>query len=133
MMDQANQKRLMVQYLYGELSPDERAGFEDLYLKDSGVFQEIVALEYEIVDQYILGELSQGERKRFESSFLANPARRDAVETARSLLAYSAAAENITSSRAFGLRRKVRYSSRVMQIAAALFLAMVGLTSWLIV
>jgi hypothetical protein len=133
MMDQANQKRLMVQYLYGELSPDERAGLEDLYLQDSGVFQELVALEYEIVDQYILGELSQGERKRFESSFLANPARRDAVDTARSLLAYSAAVESTLSSQSFELRGKARNSSRVTQIAAALLLVMVGLTSWLIV
>lgn len=133
MIDKAGQKRLMVQYLLGELPADERAEFEDVYLKDTDVFQELVALENEMIDEYILGELSEGQREKFERSFLANPSRRETVETARSLLAYSAAAENAVSSIAIEPRRKRLYGRGMAQLATAvIFLIMLGGISWLI-
>jgi anti-sigma-K factor RskA len=93
-MDKADQKRLMLEYLFGELPADECAEFEDAYLKDGDVFQEVVSLENEIVDRYVLNKLSVPERQRFERSLLTNPARREMVQTARSLLSYSASAES---------------------------------------
>jgi anti-sigma factor RsiW len=94
MIDKASQRRLMVQYLFGELSADERAEIEDAYLNDDDAFQELVALEIEMVDRYVRGELSVPERENFERSLVSNPARCEAVKTARSLLAYSAAPED---------------------------------------
>jgi len=97
MIDKAEQHRLMTRYLFGEVSEEERAEFEDKYLKDSEVFQELIGLENEIIDRYVLGELPQPERERFERSFLTHPERRETVEIARSLLAHSASAENVSS------------------------------------
>jgi len=94
MTDKTDQKRLMLQYLFGELPADERSGFEDTYLEDSDVFQELVSLENEIVDRYVLNKLSVPERQRFERSLLTNPARREMVQTAKSLLSYSASTES---------------------------------------
>lgn len=94
MTDKADQKRLMLEYLFGELPADKRSGFEGTYLKDSDVFQELVSLENEIVDLYVLDKLSVPERQRFERSLLTNPTRREMVQTAKSLLSYSASAES---------------------------------------
>lgn len=127
MIDNAGQKRLMMQYLLGELSAGERTEFEDTYLKDSGVFQELVTAENELIDQYILGELSSADREKFERSFLSNPARRETVETARSLLAYSAAAEGAISPQVSELRPAKWYGRWVAQATAAgVFLTMIG-------
>jgi hypothetical protein len=137
MIERADQKRLMVQYLFGELSAEERAGFEDSYLKDSDVFQELVALENELVDRYVLGELSSVEQEKFERAFLTDPARRQNVETARSLLTYAAAEENALSRMSPPVSEKGRRSGifRVWGIqvaAAAVVLVMAGGILWLV-
>jgi hypothetical protein len=137
MLDKTNQKRLMVQYLYGELSAEERAQFEDSYLKDTGVFHELVALENEMVDRYVLGGISGAEQEKFERAFLADPARHQAVEIARSLLTYSAAEENVLSHMSTPVG-KAGYRSTVFRIggiqvaAVAVFLVMLGGILWLV-
>jgi anti-sigma factor RsiW len=97
MIDNAKQRSFMTRYLLGEVSAQERAEYEDKYLSDDDVFQELVALENELIDRYILGELSPEDRKRFERSFLSHPERRETVEIARSLLVHSASAESMAS------------------------------------
>jgi hypothetical protein len=97
MIDNAKQRDFMTRYLFGEVSAEERAEYEDRYLSDGDVFQELVALENEMIDRYILGDLSPSDRKRFEHSFLSHPERRETVEIARSLLAHSASTESMAS------------------------------------
>jgi len=94
MIDKSDQGRLLEQYLFGELSANARAEFEDAYLKDSDIFQELVSLENEMIDRYVLGELPASEKERFDRSLLSNSARREMVETAKALLSYSAAAKS---------------------------------------
>jgi hypothetical protein len=133
MFDKADQKRRMVQYLCGDLSPDERAEFEDSYLKDSEVFQEVVELENEMIDRYAMGELPEPERERFEHSFLSNPARREMVETARSLLAYSAASENAMQPQTPEHTVMPWYRAWGIQFAAAaVLLVMMGGMFWVV-
>jgi anti-sigma-K factor RskA len=94
MIDKPDQRRLMEQYLFGELSADARAEFEGAYLRDNDIFQQLVSVENEMIDRYVLDELSAPEKKSFDRSLLSNPARREMVETARALLNYCAAAES---------------------------------------
>src|SRR5258708_2098587 len=124
MIDKAEQHRLMTRYLFGEVSEEERAEFEDKYLKNSDVFQELIGLENKIIDRYVLGELSQPDSERFERSFLTHPERRETVEIARSLLAHSASAENVSSqvdrhSRVERLGFTSKPAAWRMQVAAA--------------
>lgn len=140
MIDKAEQQRLMTRYLFGEVSEEERAEFEDTYLKNSDVFQELIGLENEIIDRYVLGELPQPDRERFERSFLTHPERRETVEIARSLLAHSASAENVSShvdshSRGERLGFTSKPAAWRMQVAAAaVFLLMTtGIFALLIV
>jgi anti-sigma-K factor RskA len=140
MMDKADQKRLMLEYLFGELPADKRSTFEDTYLKDSDVFQELVSLENEIVDGYVLNKLSVPERQRFERSLLTNPARREMVQTARSLLSYSASAESeILLSTSGPTRawwrtiRDFRISRAQFGVAAAFLIIIAGAFSLLLI
>src|SRR5260370_6274568 len=140
MIDKAEQHRLMTRYLFGEVSEEERAEFEDKYLKDSDVFQELIGLENEIIDRYVLGELPSPDRERFDRSFLTHPERRETVEIARSLLAHSASEENVSShvdshSRGERLGFTSKPAAWRMQVAAAaVFLLMTaGIFAMLIV
>jgi anti-sigma-K factor RskA len=128
MIDRARREQLMVRYLLGQMSADERADFETAYLNEDDVFQELVALENDLVDRYVLGDLSPAHRKQLEHSLQNNPARREAVETARSLLAHSAAAESeldIPGRSRYGWWRRPRGKAGAWA-AAAIFFAMVG-------
>jgi hypothetical protein len=131
MMDSADQKRLMIQYLLGELSAADRAAFEDLYLNDSDLFQELSAVENEMSDQYVLGELPGAEREKFHQVYMTNPARREAVETAGSLLRYSAA-QDATPPRTIGSEGSTWHRRWQLQIAAAAAFILVGGVLWLL-
>jgi hypothetical protein len=80
---------LMVRYLLADLSEEEQVQFEELYIKDDGVFEELVAVENDLIDAYVRGELSESEQGRFESGYLNSPDRRERVDFAKSLLAYA--------------------------------------------
>lgn len=75
----------MVQYILGQVSPEERAGFEERYQMDSDLFEELIATENDLIDSYARGELSGAQRVQFESRFLATPQLRERVKLAKSL------------------------------------------------
>jgi hypothetical protein len=86
--NEAEPRRTMVRFLLGEVSEQERARFEDAYIKDTDLFQHLVELENDLIDLYALGALSPSERKRLEHSFLADPERRKRLAFARTLSTY---------------------------------------------
>lgn len=131
MINKADQTRWIVQYLLGDLSAGDRAEFEDLYLNDTAVFQELVAVENDMVDQYLLGELSPSTREKFEKSYMNNPVRRETVEAARSLLAYSAT-EAAASQTLLNTKRRWLRSWVARAAAAAALILMTGGLAWLI-
>lgn len=75
----------MIAYLLGELADEERARLEDAYIGDPALFEELTALETELIDDYVRGRLSPHERVLFEVRFLSTPARRERVAFARAL------------------------------------------------
>lgn len=77
---------VMIRYLLGELSEQERTRIEENYFLDPGVFEHLCAVEDELIDAYVRGELGGAQREHFEQLFLASPQRRTRVEFARSLL-----------------------------------------------
>jgi hypothetical protein len=137
MIDKADQQPRMLQYLLGELPAGERAEFEAAYLADSDIFHDLVALENELIDRYVLGELSGAEQEKFKRAFLADPVRRQTVEIARSLLAYSATQENVLSRTSPPIEVK-GYRSGILRVwgvqvaAAAVLLVMIGGMLWLV-
>jgi len=79
---------LIVQYLLGELSEQEKMLLEQQYFDDDDFFEELLVVEGELIDAYVRDELSGRERERFEAHFLASPRQRQRVALARALVEY---------------------------------------------
>jgi hypothetical protein len=84
-MDKAESENFLVRYLLGQVSQEERDAFEDQYLADREQFEELVAVENDLIDSYVHGELSGAEKESFERHFLSDPKRRERVDFAVAL------------------------------------------------
>jgi hypothetical protein len=105
--------RTIIRYLLNELPADDQSRFEEAYFSDGSLFEQVQALEEEIINDYVKGDLSGRERRRFESHYLASEQRRARIETARQLLDLSSLkARNISDKRIvsgfFSLRSHIR-------------------------
>ncbi len=76
---------LMRRYLLGDLPREERGRLEESYLSDAQVFEELTAIQNDLIDAYVRGELEEGERQQFEAEYFRSPQRRQRVEFARAL------------------------------------------------
>jgi hypothetical protein len=74
-------------YLFGELSEADRTAIELELLADREKFEEVCAVEDDLIDSYVRGKLSHADRTRFEIQYLASRYNRERVETARILIA----------------------------------------------
>ena len=74
-------------YLLGELSEAEALSLEERYFAEPDVFEQVWAVENELVDDYVAGRLGTGERERFERAYLSSPRHRERVAVARALQA----------------------------------------------
>src|SRR5262245_7922208 len=83
MKNGTDNKKRMVQYLLGRLSPEEQVEVEEQYLNDPDFYQTLQVTERDLIDQYVHGEVA--DREQFERYFLALPRRRQEVEFARAL------------------------------------------------
>lgn len=78
----------MREYLLGGLSSDQMERVEELLITDDTFYDEVIALEDELIDRYIGDSLSDQDRARFESNFLTTPERHRQVSFARALKKY---------------------------------------------
>jgi anti-sigma factor RsiW len=81
------QDERMTRYLLGDLPEAEQAAIEQEFFADPEKFEEIWAVENDLVDSYVRGRLSRGERELFERNYLKSPKHRERVAIARKLLA----------------------------------------------
>jgi uncharacterized coiled-coil protein SlyX len=72
-------------YLLGDASADEQRLIEDEYFSEDAFFDEMLAIEDELIDAYVRGELSAREREQFERRFLVSERQRERIEFARRL------------------------------------------------
>ncbi len=79
-------ENLIRSYLLGQLTEEDQAALEQELLTDHGKFDQVWAVENELIDSYVRGEMSRADRKRFESHYLASPLHRERVAIAESLL-----------------------------------------------
>ncbi len=76
----------IIRYLLNDLSAEDQARFEEAYLSDGSLFEQVQALEEELIENYVKGDLSGRERRRFERHYLASDQRRARIEVARELV-----------------------------------------------
>src|SRR5215831_11007555 len=132
-MNRSERSALMARYILGQLSEEERARVEEEYFADSDFFEEMVAVENDLIDSYVAGRLSGVELQQFENHFLSNPEHRERVEFARSLLGSGPKAERSgESSRQAGATWRLRWPAPALRFAAAaVFLGLLACGIWL--
>jgi hypothetical protein len=122
--------------LLGDLPQEERARFEDQYLSDAELFEELANTENDLVDSYVRGELSGGEGRRFELEYFKSPQRREKVDFARALNQVSALEQRAVAGQSRSVWNKIWSVFSVQQrmpqwslVAAAIVVLASG--SWL--
>jgi len=73
------------EYLFNEMSPEEREKIENKFFEDDDVFFEIADRENELVDSYNAGRLEGAQLERFERSLAGSPTRREKILNSRLL------------------------------------------------
>lgn len=66
----------MKEYLLGTLGAEERSALEERMLRDPQVYEELLAVEKDLIDQYEAGRLSKLEKHQFETHLLITAERR---------------------------------------------------------
>jgi hypothetical protein len=79
-------------YLLGALDESRAAALESQYFDDRALFDEVWAVEHDLVDEYVSNALPAEERALFERHYLSTDVHRERVATARALLARASAA-----------------------------------------
>ncbi len=79
-------KREVTRYLLGAVAAEEQTAMEEKYLSDQSFFEQVVAVEKELLDDYARNRLSSNERELFERHYLAHPKRRARAMTALALV-----------------------------------------------
>jgi hypothetical protein len=86
-MDKSEGERVLIKYLLGQVSSQERDALEDQYFADDERLEELVSAENDLIDSYIRGHLSPSDKDAFERHFLT-PEKQERVNFARALLHY---------------------------------------------
>jgi hypothetical protein len=86
MSDREADDRTLRDYVLGTLPDEERARLELDALRDDGRFEELLAVEDDLLHQYAQDGLPDGERRLLEAGLLASPEGRQRLERARALL-----------------------------------------------
>jgi anti-sigma factor RsiW len=77
---------MITAYLLGELSDAEQEEIEVRYFTDDALFEQLLAIEDDLIDRYVRGQITDSERLRLERHFMKSPARRKRVRFAEALL-----------------------------------------------
>ncbi|HEU4509289.1 MAG TPA: CHAT domain-containing protein [Pyrinomonadaceae bacterium] len=128
-------QRKIRSYLLGEGDEAEREAIERMILTDEELFEELLAVEDEVIDEYLNQKLSPEVRARFENYFLSTPERVEQVQFARAFDRYvssqttTAKVETKPSSSRQGWLGSLFSSPATVPIFAVLLLV-IGLGTW---
>lgn len=84
-MELENEK-LIREFLFGELPEQERFEFEEKFIEDADLFEQIKIVEDELIENYIRGWMNPAEHSKFEQNFLTTEKRREHVWFSRLLI-----------------------------------------------
>lgn len=88
MKDVADNDELLTRYLLGDLGGEEQEEVEQRYISDPAFYEQLLAVEDELIDSYAEGALSQKQRASFESHFMRSPERQTRVGFAEAWMTY---------------------------------------------
>lgn len=84
-----NEREEMRAFLLGTLNGDQKTEFEERILTETGVYDELLVVEEELIDQYVAGDLSSLERQQFETHFLITAERQKNLRFGKLLQKYA--------------------------------------------
>lgn len=90
MKTRAREEQLMVGYLLGTASELEQSQIETRYFREQQLFEQMLALEEELICDYLNETLTATERQQFERHFLNTPRRRRKFLATRKLMSFIA-------------------------------------------
>lgn len=88
---QPNNEQQIIRYLLAELPEHEQTQLEERYLDDHDFFEQVRAIEQELIEDYLRGKLQAPLRLRFEQRYMKIPALREQVAFSDALLATAVA------------------------------------------
>jgi hypothetical protein len=144
MREEADNEKLLVRYLLGNLPEEQRMRVEGMFLSDDQHYERLLALENELFYDYAQGKLSPGEREQFEERFLVSEGdRRRAVlasalahkmsETAPVKTTELALAERGRQFRWQSLKSYFSVQSTAMRFSLATLAIMLLVSIWLVI
>lgn len=135
MGSQTKDERRMTAYLLGRLPEAERARLEDEYFASDTKYEELNALETDLVDAFVHGRLSHGDREQFEARCLRSGRLRERVAFARQLAGTPRvpAAPALAEPRRWWRRAPAGgwWPAPAVGVAAALLVVGIGFAWWL--
>jgi len=130
MQETESQKTALRRYLLGSAPEDERESVEQALLADENLYEELLAIEDELIDQYVWGQLPEPERTSFLQYLDALPDHKERLEFAQALRAHSLGSRAEASVATAGSRGTPEegFGFRVpaLFLAAAVLLIMLG-------
>lgn len=93
MTEAVNQQEHLIRYLLGMASDTERRAVEEQFFVSDADLNVLLQAEDELIDDYVRGVLSASDRRLFENNFLCTEARKQRLETIKSLVEALAQAE----------------------------------------
>jgi len=82
----ANEESLLIRYLLGDVAEDEQASIEERFFQDDSYFEELSALEDELINDYVGGRMAVEDQLRFDRRMASSPELRRRVDFTRGLV-----------------------------------------------
>ncbi len=77
---------LIRRFLLGKMSEKERLEFEERFVADTNLIEQIIAVEDDLIEKYVRGWMRPEESAEFETVFLVTRKRRERIEFARTFI-----------------------------------------------
>src|SRR5882672_8902132 len=85
MKDEADNEKLLIRYLLGNLPEEQRLQVEGMFLSNDQSYERLLALENELFYDYAQNKLLPGEGEQFEKRFLSSERNRKRAMLASAL------------------------------------------------
>lgn len=90
MKTSVKEEKGIINYLLGQSTEDERLQIEENYFQRPEYYEQVLAIEEDLIRDYIVNAMPLKQRALFETQFLTSERRRKKYEAAKSLTAYLA-------------------------------------------
>ena len=130
MSREAGDQQRLVAYLLGTLPEETAERLDELSVTDTAFADSLAAAEHDLIDSYIRGELQGETLERFGQHYLASPFRREKVDLARALRAFTESQPTSIAPRRFVTRALMPPSILTIALAAAALL-LIAAGGWL--